>query len=557
MTNKILGTKFVPFGIGIGISKMSRLGSILDDFRSFKNNPPKRSGLATPLQGLRKNVVVPVPVMKEPAKRFNFMTMCLQLVWSARSSASFITGALMGLLSMFAENPGSMIRSLVNDPDIDVQLAEVVDVTNDRVVLATRGRGMEKYEKEIYAMADAKPEGEEASYPYQNRDYFRILPKSTEDLQIAIQTVTAQIWILLTKAVTAMDTARDSESRRWIKYEQQRRADADYKLLDGWLNVARLRIASDLAVRRYMVEILINANKAPAPKARVLELICDIGNYVSEAGMAGFFLTIKYGIETKYPALALNELQADLATVLGLMKCYIELGERAPFMVILEDSVQTKFSPGAYPLLWSYAMGVGCVLDRAVNNLNYSRNYLEQNFYNLGIAMVEKMEGSVNRQITQDLGLTEEQIAEVKEIVRQEADGTSGSMRQGPRKAQSSGRFDPGEAEPVVQFSDDEDEEEERRKIELKKQEEARRAALKRPPGQPFNPVPPPRKEKGKEQSKSDKSDAKNMKNQIAGILKSKSKGEGDPKNEEGITSTESSIQHSNPKTDDMSAINE
>ncbi|UBB42307.1 nucleocapsid protein [Longquan Niviventer fulvescens jeilongvirus 2] len=529
---------------------MSKLGGILDEFRAFKNNPPKRSGLATPLQGLRKNVVVPVPVMRDPVKRFNFMTLCLQLVWSARSSGAFITGAFMSLLSMFAENPGSMIRGLVNDPDIDVQLAEISDVTNDRVVLATRGRGMEKYETEIYAMAEARPEGEASSYPYQVKNYQKILPKSTEDLQLAIQTVTAQIWILLTKAVTAIDTARDSEARRWIKYEQQRRADAEYKLSDAWLNFARIRIASDLAIRRYMVEILINANKAPSPKARVIELICDIGNYVSEAGMAGFFLTIKYGIETKYPALALNELQADLATVLSLMRCYVELGERAPYMVILEDSVQTKFSPGAYPLLWSYAMGVGCVLDRAVNNLKDSRNYLEQNFYNLGIAMVEKMEGSVNRQITQDLGLTEDQIAEVKELVRLESEGGSAGTRQGPRKSQSSGKFDPTSVDPVVPDSDEEESDDDTKRRPKPKSRGAAPRTVTAYPGSTYSPDTTSRTD-GKKPTKAESAE---MRNQLAGILKAKPKDQTMTAEEEEEARRKYS--EGTRSSDDMSAIN-
>ncbi|WKD80579.1 nucleocapsid protein [Paramyxoviridae sp. 2] len=438
---------------------MSRLGPALDEFRSFKNNPPKRGALATALQGLKKNVIVLVPAMKQPMKRFQFMTLMLQMAWSAKSSAAFITGAFFSLLSMFADNPGAMLRSLVNDPDIDVQIAEVSDVNDSKMTLATRGRGMDKYEEEITQMVETPPKGRDKPYPYAEPDYAKIMPRSTEDLQIAIQTVTAQLWILLTKAVTAIDTARDSENRRWIKYEQQRRADADYRLDEGWLNFARVRIAADLAVRRYMVEILIDANRAPSPKARVLELICDIGNYISEAGLAGFHLTIKYGIETRYPALALNELQADLGTILSLMKCYMELGERAPYMVILEDSIQTKFSPGSYPLLWSYAMGVGAMLDRAVNNLNYARNYLEQPFYNLGVGMVEKMEGSVNRHVAEELGLTGDQIEQIKDLVKQEADYSAVNVKQTSRTGVGSAKFNPASVDELIPSEDDDEDE--------------------------------------------------------------------------------------------------
>ncbi|UOL48903.1 nucleocapsid protein [Wufeng Eothenomys melanogaster jeilongvirus 1] len=451
MKNYDLGTRFLLTGSGFGLRKMANLTEVLGEFRNFKNNPPKRGTLSAGIQGLKRTVLVPVPMMKDPKGRFIFMTLCLQLVWSGSASPAIMTGAFLSLLSIFADNPSAMIRSLFNDPDVEIQFAEVSEADEDGIKLATRGRNMDAYEKEIGRMAMANPASGISVYPFLVKDYRRIIPKSSEDLQVAIQTVTAQIWILLTKAVTASATASDSENRRWQKYEQQRRADADYRLSDAWRTYARERIASDLSIRRYMVEILIDANKAAPPKARILELISDVGNYISEAGMAGFFLTIKYGIETKYPALALNELQADLATVLGLMKTYTTMGERAPFMVILENSEQTKFSPGSYPLLWSYAMGVGANLDRAVNNLNYTKGFLEQSFYDLGAHMVAKMEGSVNRTVAAELGLSEDQISQVKNLVNQDAGGTSQGSRNVTMKKYTSTPFNPDLVEGILE----------------------------------------------------------------------------------------------------------
>ncbi|WJL29489.1 nucleocapsid protein [Denotus virus] len=437
---------------------MSSLNSILDEFREFKNNPPRKPGLTAGLQGLRRKILVPIPMMKDYRKRFLFMVFCLQLGWSGTASAALLTGAFISLLSIFADNPGGMIRALFNDPDVEVQLAEVADISETGIKLATRGKSMDAQEQEMWRAAQTGPYAGYSSNPFAVRDWRRIIPASSEELQIAIQTVTAQIWILLTKAVTAIATAADSENRRWQKYEQQRRANADYRLAEGWRNNARNKIASDLCIRRFMVEILIDANKAPHPKARILELICDIGNYISEAGMAGFFLTIKYGIETKYPALALNEFQADLATVLSLMKAYTQMGERAPFMVILENSEQTKFSPGSYPLLWSYAMGVGATLDRAVNNLNYTKGFMEQQFYDLGASMVAKMEGSVSRKMAEELGLTDDQIDQVKTMVQQDSTKGGKSTRNPNKMRSDAGSFKPNSAEDVINEEDEEDE---------------------------------------------------------------------------------------------------
>ncbi|UQM99531.1 nucleocapsid protein [Ninove microtus virus] len=439
---------------------MSRMNSVLDEFREFKNNPPRKGGLTAGLQGLRRKILVPIPMMKDYRKRFLFMAFCLQLSWSGTASAALMTGAFISLLSVFADNPGGMIRSLFNDPDVEVQLAEVSDINEEGIKLATRGRSMDAQEQEMWRAAQTGPYAGQSANPFAVRDMRRIIPTSSEELQIAIQTVTAQIWILLTKAVTAIATAAESENRRWQKYEQQRRANAEYRLSEGWRNNARDKIASDLCIRRFMVEILIDANKAPHPKARILELICDIGNYISESGMAGFFLTIKYGIETRYPALALNEFQADLSTVLSLMKAYTQMGERAPFMVILENSEQTKFSPGSYPLLWSYAMGVGATLDRAVNNLNYTKGFMEQQFYELGASMVAKMEGSVSRKMAEELGLTDDQIDQVKEVVQLTAGKSGKSGSQQTKMRSDAGSFKPNNANGIVNEDDEDDEEE-------------------------------------------------------------------------------------------------
>uniref|UniRef100_A0AAU7E363 Nucleocapsid n=1 Tax=Dendromus rat paramyxovirus TaxID=3141873 RepID=A0AAU7E363_9MONO len=418
---------------------MSKLGDVLGDFRSFKNGPPKRGLVSNTLQTIKRNVVILVPVTTNVEYRWYFMLFMLKLVWSSSAPGSIVTGAMLSLLSLFAESPGAMLRTLLNDPDIDAQIVEVSKCEGDKIHIVTRGADMSKNEQNLREMANIGPGRNVEPWPFVKKDQSSLVTKTTEDLQMAIQTVTAQIWILLTKAVTAIDTARDSENRRWNKYSQQKRADKDYRLEEQWLNYARERIAQDISIRRYMVEILIECNKTSGVKSRVVQLICDIGNYISEAGLSGFFLTIKYGIETKYPALALNELQADLATVLQLMKLYMSLGEKAPYMVILEDAVQTKFSPGSYPLLWSYAMGVASMLDRAVNNLNFARSFEDRAFFELGESIVKQMEGSINNNIAKELELDESQIERVKAIVKLENQVTGSQARRVGQSTVASG----------------------------------------------------------------------------------------------------------------------
>ncbi|UQM99613.1 nucleocapsid protein [Meliandou lophuromys virus] len=396
---------------------MSRLNQALNDFREFKNKSTAKGSLNTALGGIRKKVVILVPNTQSPVKRWRITLFLLKLAWSIKSSGSVITGAFLSLLTIFAEHPAQMIRALSNDPDLEAQIIEVKDAEDDEPSLATRGNKLDKEEKVYKEIAKAGPSGQGDSYPFARHKEEDIAVKTTEDLQVAIASVTLQIWVLLTKAVTAPDNAPDAENRRWVKFLQQRRVDRDYQLSSGWLSFARETIAGDLSIRRFMVEILLEIRRSTGVKSRIIQMIEDVGNYIQEAGMAGFFMTIKYGIETRYPTLALNEFQGDLATVLELMRAYKEFGERAPFMVILEESAQTKFAPGNFPLLWSYAMGVGSALDASVSNLNYMRSYLMMNYFRLGQDTVIKMEGNLDPLVAAELGVTADQALAVKGVL--------------------------------------------------------------------------------------------------------------------------------------------
>nr|WPV62589.1 MAG: nucleocapsid protein [Wenzhou rodent jeilongvirus 1] len=412
---------------------MASLNETIKEFKHFKSNPHTRGVLHAAFQGVKNKVIVLVPVGLDPPQRWLLMTFLLQLVWSELSPGSVITGALISLLAFFSEQPAQLIQAMLGDPDIEIQIIDVVKMDLNQPKFATRGASLDKIEMQYQRIAKAPPKGSNDNLPYVIKDLSKLIPRTVEELQISVGTVTLQIWILLTKAVTAPDTARDSEMRRWIKYTQQRRADKIYKLESKWCDNARLRIASDLPVRRFMVNILMEINQSTGVRGRIVEMIADIGSYIAEAGLAGFFTTVKYGIETKYSALALSELQGDLSTVLGLMKYYKTLGDKAPYLVILEDSAQVKFAPGSYPLLYSYAMGIATALDRSMAGLIYDKGFLEPAFFRLGRSMVHHLEGNVDMRMAQELGLTSEQTTALKEILRADSEdsGNPATRRQG------------------------------------------------------------------------------------------------------------------------------
>ncbi|AXR70613.1 nucleocapsid protein [Shaan virus] len=400
---------------------MAGLFGTLKEFKDFKNGPIKSGILHGSLGGIKKKVIIPVPADTNPTRRWWALKFLLQLVWSFRSAGAVATGALLSLLSFFAEQPTQMLRNLLDDPDLEAHIVELTMAGDLDPKFTTRGLDMTEQEKKFREMANAGPGGGAVpnAFVHAQADVTDI--RSTEELQKAISTVTLQIWILLTKAVTAPDTAKESETKRWIKLLQQKRVDEFYRLKNQWLDAIRDKISNDISVRRFMVQILIAINRASGTRGRLLEAIADIGHYISETGMASFFLTIKYGIETKYAALALNEFQGDLSTIISLMKLYKEQGDKAPYLVILEESIQTKFAPGNYALLWSYAMGVGTALDRSMANLNFNRPFLEPNYFRLGQEVVNRLEGNVDTRMAEELGLTQGQVDELRVIVKEES----------------------------------------------------------------------------------------------------------------------------------------
>lgn len=402
---------------------MANLFQSLKEYKEFKENPPKLGVLHGSLAGIRKKVLIPVPSTVNPSHRWTVLKLLLQLVWSGKAIGSVVTGAFLSLLTFFAETPASLLRTLIHDSDIEALIVDVVADKNGDFKFASRGLDMKEQEQRYKTIAAAGPNSITPADPFVNGKTFHSEMRTTDELQTAINSVTVQIWILLTKAVTAPDTAKESENRRWLKFVQQKRVDEKYQLKNMWLEIAREEISRDISIRRLMVDILVEIGRSTGARSRVLDMIMDIGGYIAEAGMAGFHLTIKYGIETRLPHLALNEFQSDLSTLINLMKLYKEQGDRAPYLVLLEDAVHNKFSPGGFSLLWSFAMGVGTTIDKQLAGLNFNRGFLEPNFFKLGQDAILKMEGNVDTKLAHEMGLTDEQISELKMLVRDENRG--------------------------------------------------------------------------------------------------------------------------------------
>ncbi|UVG43991.1 MAG: nucleocapsid protein [Angavokely henipavirus] len=406
------------------------MSSILTDvagFRKYLANLGREGRPSAATSSLTTVVWVFTPINSDPELRWRLLNFLLKLIWSPAASESIKTGAMMSILALYTEKPGAFVRGLVNDPDIEIMTIDVGAFDGNIPRLERRGSPAEQETAILARILQSRPTSARGTGPFIEEAINHLEIRDPATLLTALATVLGQIWILLAKSVTAPDTAEESEQRRWQKLIQQRRVDQHFTLSPSWINEARHLISSNLSVRKFMVENLVELRKSEGTKGRITEMIADIGNYIEETGLSGFFLTIKFGLETKYPAIALNEFQSDINVMQSLIELYKSLGPRAPFMVLLEEAIQTKFAPGNYPILWSFAMGVGTTIDRAVSALNINRTYLDPVYFRLGQKVARHHSGTLDMKMAEALGITEDQKKELSLMMGDVGKGTNES----------------------------------------------------------------------------------------------------------------------------------
>nr|DAZ91182.1 TPA_asm: nucleocapsid protein [Raton olivaceo morbillivirus] len=398
---------------------MSTLFSTLKNFKKSKLSGVIPSGGGASLTGLKTTVIVPVPTDQDIALRWKLTTSLVKIIWNPDASMSIVIGAMISLLSIFVENPTGLIQRIFNDPDLNIKIVEVIwaDDNEDDLTFASRGADLTEQASNYFRLTMELLGFRRTVAPFENNKEVPYRVDDAEEFQLLLSSILAQIWILLAKAVTAPDTAAEAEGRRWTKFVQQRRVLASLRFSKEWLDTCRNRIAESLGIRRYMVGLMIDIKRTPGMRPRIGELILDIANYVEEAGIAGFILTIKFGIETALPALALREFASELNTLENLMVLYRDLGDNAPYMLLLEMSAQNKFCPSNYPLMWSYSMGVGAQIERSIGGLNYNRPYFELPYFRLGQEMVRRSAGTVNPATADAIGINPADKDLLKEVV--------------------------------------------------------------------------------------------------------------------------------------------
>nr|AXA98645.1 nucleoprotein [Caprine parainfluenza virus 3] len=319
-------------------------------------------------------------------------------------------GFLVSLLSMAYANPELYLTA--NGSNADVRYV---------IYMIEKDPGRQKYgglivktREMVYEKTTDWIFGSDLEYDQDNMLQNSRGSASIEDLvhtfgyQACLGALIVQVWIVLVKAITSISGLRKGFFTRLEAFRQDGTVKSSLVLSGEAVEQIGSIMRSQQNLVTLMVETLITMNTGRNDLTTIEKNIQIVGNYIRDAGLASFFNTIRYGIETRMAALTLSSLRPDINRLKALMELYLSKGPRAPFICILRDPVHGEFAPGNYPALWSYAMGVAVVQNKAMQQYVTGRSYLDIEMFQLGQAVARDAESQMSSILGDELGVTQE-----------------------------------------------------------------------------------------------------------------------------------------------------
>ncbi|AFX75111.1 nucleocapsid protein [Achimota virus 2] len=388
---------------------MSSVFRAFEQFTLEQEQHERGSDLEVPPETLQTTIKVFILNTPNPQIRYQMMNFCLRIIASSSSRIAQKNGALLTLLSLPTAMMQNHIRIADRSPDSIIERIEIEGFEQGTYRLRPNAR-TPMTNGEITAleqMAEDLPEGIANDTPYINPNIEGDDCDEMEKFLNAIYSVLVQVWITVCKCMTAYDQPTGSDERRLAKYQQQGRLDQKYVLQNEIRRIIQKCIRDSLTVRQFLTFELQTARKQGPITSRYYAMVGDIGKYIENAGMSAFFMTTRFALGTKWPPLALAAFSGELIKLKSLMMLYRRLGERARFMALLEMQEMMEFAPANYPLTYSYAMGIGSVQDPQMRNYNFARTFLNAAYFQLGVETANRQQGSVDKGMAEELGLSE------------------------------------------------------------------------------------------------------------------------------------------------------
>ncbi|ACB46865.1 nucleocapsid protein [Paraavulavirus neophemae] len=381
---------------------------------------------------LKSNIPVFITTKDDPAVRWDLVCFNLRLVVSESSTSVIRQGALISLLSITASNMRALAAIAGQTDESMINIIEVVDFDGLEPQCDTRS-GLDAQKQEMFKdIARDMPRALSSGTPFQHGNAEANGPEDTHMFLRSAISVLTQIWILVAKAMTNIDGSNEASDRRLAKYIQQNRIDRRFMLAQATRTVCQQVIKDSLTLRRFLVTELRKSRGALHSGSSYYAMIGDMQAYIFNAGLTPFLTTLRYGIGTKYHALAISSLAGDLNKIKGLLTLYKEKGSDAGYMALLEDADCMQFAPGNYSLLYSYAMGVASVHDEGMRNYQYARRFLHKGMYQFGRDIATQQQHALDESLAQEMRITEADRANLKVMMANIGEASSFSDMPNP-----------------------------------------------------------------------------------------------------------------------------
>ncbi|ADK25229.1 nucleocapsid protein [avian paramyxovirus 2] len=367
---------------------------------------------------LRAEIPVCVTLSQDPTDRWNLA--CLNLRWliSESSTTPMRQGAILSLLSLHSDNMRAHATLAARSADAAITVLEVdaIDMTDSTITFNARSGVSERRSTQLMAIAKDLPRSCSNDSPFKDDTIEDRDPLDLSETIDRLQGIAAQIWIAAIKSMTAPDTAAESEGKRLAKYQQQGRLVRQVLVHDA-VRAEFLRvIRGSLVLRQFMVSECKRAASMGSETSRYYAMVGDISLYIKNAGLTAFFLTLRFGIGTHYPTLAMSVFSGELKKMSSLIRLYKSKGENAAYMAFLEDADMGNFAPANFSTLYSYAMGVGTVLEASVAKYQFAREFTSETYFRLGVETAQNQQCALDEKTAKEMGLTDEARKQVQAL---------------------------------------------------------------------------------------------------------------------------------------------
>nr|ACK43781.1 nucleoprotein [avian paramyxovirus 1] len=365
-------------------------------------------------KGSTLKVDVPVFTLNsdDPEDRWNFAVFCLRIAVSEDANKPLRQGALISLLCSHSQVMRNHVALAGKQNEATLAVLEIDGFANGMPQFNNRSGVSEERAQRFAMIAGSLPRACSNGTPFVTAGAEDDAPEDITDTLERILSIQAQVWVTVAKAMTAYETADESETRRIISICSKAGSKRNNILYPVCRAQSNSRSDSLLAVAQsffWLAEPQERVgNTVQVVPLLIYSLVGDVELQYIRNTRANCILLDTSSTEShkEHQPLHLVASQATSQKMKQLMRLYRMKGDNAPYMTLLGDSDQMSFAPAEYAQLYSFAMGMASVLDKGTGKYQFARDFMSTSFWRLGVEYAQAQGSSINEDMAAELKLT-------------------------------------------------------------------------------------------------------------------------------------------------------